>query len=137
MSILKLVRGKLDYYKANPDQIAADKDYVDNYNADGSKKVTVRTSDKASVSGYLTNTNAGNNFKVGGYKVELGEVAAEGGIPASETQNVQDGTVFEYNGALYIKENGKIYTVRGRGGKLDSEDYKNALKLFEPSTDAS
>lgn len=132
-----LVRGKLDYYKANPDQVAANKNYVDNYNADGSKKVTVRTSDKASISGYLTNTDAGNDFKVGGYKVELGEVATEGVIPASETQKVQDGTVFEYNGALYIKKNGEIYTVRGRGGKLDSEDYKDALKLFEPSTDAN
>jgi len=113
---------KLSAYKGDKDIQKADAAY--------GKTATFNATDDAALSGYLSDTNEGNNFKIGKYKVELGGSVDEKVVPASETEDLADETVFAYDGALYIKKDGGIYRVRGRGNKPESDDYKNALKLF-------
>lgn len=116
---------------ADPDQQAADNAY------NNQKTLTVSQGKATDVGGYLSKTNAGNNFTIGGYKVELGDAAAEGAVPADKIANVADKVPFAYNGAIYIKINGTAYAVRGRGGKLDSDGYKDALDYLMNGTAAS
>ena len=115
------IQGRLKYYQENPDQQAADNAYNDQ------KTLAVSAGKTTDVGGYLSNTNAGNNFTIGNYKVELGEAAAEGAVPADKVAKIADKVPFAYNGGIYIKINGTVYAVRGRGGKLDSDGYKDAL----------
>ena len=127
----KEIENRLNFYKNNPDQQAADNAY------NNQKNLTVSQGKDTDVGGHLSDTNAGNNFTINGYKVELGDAAAEGVVPADKIANVADKVPFAYNGAIYIKINGTVYAVRGRGGKLDSDGYKNALEyLTKPKTDA-
>lgn len=119
------VQQRLDFYRNNRDQQAADNAYNDQ------KTLAVSAGKTTDVGGYLSNTKAGNNFTIGNYKVELGEAAAEGAVPADKVATISDKVPFAYNGAIYIKINGKVYSVRGRGGKLDSDGYKDALDSLE------
>lgn len=128
---------KLNFYKNDSEQQAADQEYKNTHDENGNliAQPSIKTADDngtaITVSGYLKNTDAGNNFKIGDYTVELGDAVAEGVLPAGSTDKVKDGAAFEYNGALYLKKNGVIYTVRGRGGKMSADGYTSALALFK------
>ena len=115
---------------SDPAQIEADKEYAQTHNEDGSEKKVVKTNHKGDVSGLMVYTE-GNNFTVGGYKVELGEPAGESVVPAASVEKLENGRVFAYNGSLFIKVGNKIYSVRDRDHGYSSEDYAAALKLIE------
>ena len=115
------LQGRLNYYKNNPEQQSADEEY------EKQKTLVVSAGKAEDVGGYLSNTDEGNNFKIGGNKVELGTAAAQDAVPADKAARIADMVPFAYNGSIYIKINGTVYTVRGRGGKLDSDGYRNAL----------
>ena len=75
-------------------------------------------------------TDEGNNFKIGEYKVELGAEADEETVPADKVKDILDKKPFVYNGEIYIKVNGKVYTVRSRANAGNSDDYDKARKLI-------
>lgn len=114
----------------DPAQIEADKEYAQTHNEDGSEKKVIKTNHKGDVSG-LTVYTEGNNFTVGGYKVELGKPVGESVVPAASVEKLENGRVFAYNGSLFIKVGNKIYSVRDRDHVYSSEDYAAALKLIE------
>jgi hypothetical protein len=122
---------RLRMYENNPEQIAADNAY------NNQKTLTVSAGKTTDVGGYLSNTKAGNNFTIGNYNVELGEAAAEGAVPADKVAKIADKVPFAYNGGIYIKINGTVYAVRGRGGNMSSDGYKNALDYLVNGTAAS
>lgn len=141
------VQQRLDFYVNNPDQQAADENYYKTHNADGTVKPAQVNTKNISIGGVLKNMQEGNNFKIDGYKVELGEKVVETGLgndknssflPSDILQTTADGEVFEYDGQLYYRSSFKnvdgkvidrIFKVRGRGGS-DTEDYKSALALY-------
>ncbi len=118
---------------SDPEQIEADKEYSQTHNEDGSEKKVVKTNYKGAVSGLAVYTE-GNNFTVGGYEVELGEPVGESVVPAASVSTMASGTVFAYNGDLFIKVGSKVYTVRDRDHGYTSDDYKDALNLIEGGT---
>ena len=119
---------RLRMYENNPEQIAADKEYEERMAPDRNKPIT---SDKVTgIGGVLGNTNEGNNFKIGEYKVELGAEADEETVPADKVKDILDKKPFVYNGEIYIKVNGKVYTVRSRANAGNSDDYDKARKLI-------
>lgn len=141
------VQQRLDFYRNNRDQQAADENYYKTHNADGTVKPAQVNTKNISIGGVLKNMQEGNNFKIDGYKVELGEKVVETGLgndknssflPSDILQTTADGEVFEYDGQLYYRSSFKnvdgkvidrIFKVRGRGGS-DTEDYKSALALY-------
>ena len=125
------VQGKLSYYQKKPEQIAADEEYYKTHNADGSvKNVEVNVGESSDVGGYLNNTNAGNNFTIGGHLVELGEEVADGVVPASKVSTIDNKVPFVYNGAIFIKIDEKVYSVRKRQNAEDDTSYNYALKYL-------
>ena len=116
---------RLRMYENNPDQVAADQKYYDQ------KNLSVYTSNKEDVlGGHLSDTKEGNNFKIGGYKVELGVEVEDGTVPSNKIAGIDDKVPFAYGGNIYIKIDGVLYSVRGRGGKLNSDGFKGALKYL-------
>ncbi len=116
---------------SDPEQKAAEKEIANAYNEDGSKKIEVKTTPKANLGGYLDYIYVGNDFKIGGYKVELGEKVSDDVVPSAAVEDIGDKQAFVYDGVLYIKVGDNIHIVRGRGGKYSTDDYKNALALFD------
>ncbi len=131
----KMLDQQLAYYQGSPEQKAAERENVKAVQelaaAEEADKIQVVRKDDVKLGGYLNNTKEGNNFKINGYKVQLGAEADESELPSGKTTGIKDGEVFAYNGALYIKKGGSFYTVKPRGGKLDSDDYQDALALFK------
>lgn len=130
----QLLDQQLAYYNGSSEQKAAERENVKAAQelaaAEKADAIQVVRKDDVELGGYLNNTKEGNNFKINGYKVQLGAKAEESELPSSKASDIKDGEVFAYNGALYIKKGGSFYTVKPRGGKLDSDDYQAALKLF-------
>ncbi len=124
-----LLNQQLDYYKGSSEQKEKERE-LDEYNRQST--LAVERNSHVGTSGYLDKLEAGNNFKIGSYKVELGEIAEDGVLPSDKVADIEDGEVFAYDGVLYIKKAGNIYTVRGRGDKA-TDDYSNALALFSES----
>lgn len=117
---------RLRMYENNPEQIAAEKEFA-------AKKITAITSDDVTgIDGYLNNTDEGNNFKIGGYKVELGTEADESIVPAEKVKDISDKQPFVFDNEIYIKLNGKVYKVRSRSGAKDSSEYEKARELIAP-----
>lgn len=115
------IQGRLKYYQENPNQQAADNEY------NNQKTLKVSVGKAEDLGGYLSNTKEKNDFKINGHKVELGTAVEDGTVPADKVAKISDKVPFAYNGGIYIKINGTVYAVRGRGGKLDSDGYKDAL----------
>ena len=109
------------------------------------KKDTVN-SKNLSVDG-LSLIAKGNNFKIDGYEVELGNKVAEqksgekasvnGGLPSNILDKTRAGSVFSYNGKLYYRVDATypmgtrklVYEIRGRGNQT-TDGYNNVLALF-------
>ena len=141
------LENRLKKYQGDPEQQAADKEYYRTHNEDGTKKAPQVNVKSVNIGGVLKNMDEGNNFKINGNKVELGELVVMTGLgndkssdvlPKDILEQTSDGQIFEYGGKLYyrsrfVNPNGKViervFEVRGRGGK-DTEDYNNALALY-------
>jgi hypothetical protein len=119
------VQQRLDYYKNNPDQKKKEEEQLTDSSSNLNKVIT---KEGVTIGQVLIKENKGNNFEIGGKNVELGTEVEEGKIPAAQTANIKEKQPFAYNGQLYIKLNGKIFSVQARAG---SSGYSDALKLFE------
>lgn len=141
------LENRLNYYKGSTEQQAADEEYYRTHNEDGTKKGPQVNVKAVSIGGVLNNMSEGNNFKINGNKVELGELVIMTGwgdeitssvLPSNILEQTVDGQVFEHDGKLYYRSSytnpdgkviDRVFEVRGRGGK-DTDDYNNALALF-------
>ena len=141
------LENRLKKYQGDPEQQAADEEYYKTHNEDGTKKGPQVNAKAVSIGGVLNNMSEGNNFKINGNKVELGELVIMTGwgdeitssvLPSNILEQTADGQVFEHDGKLYYRSSytnpdgkviDRVFEVRGRGGK-DTEDYNNALALF-------
>ncbi|MBO7341400.1 MAG: hypothetical protein J6U87_01835, partial [Clostridia bacterium] len=96
---------RLNFYRNNPEQQAADEEYYKTHNEDGARKALakVNTRDDIEIGGVLMDMQPGNNFKINGYKVELGDRVATSDLPSDVVENTKDGQLFEYNGQLYYR----------------------------------
>lgn len=141
------LENRLNYYKGSTEQQAADEEYYRTHNEDGTKKAPQVNVKSVNIGGVLKNMDEGNNFKINGNKVELGELVVMTGLgndkssdvlPKDVLERTSDGQIFEYGGKLYYRSSfvnvdgkviDRVFEVRGRGGK-DTEDYNNALALY-------
>ena len=143
----QLIQGKYNFYAASSEQQTSDAKYYETHNKDGTVKPKQIHTKDVNIGGVLVNMVEGNNFKINGYKVELGELVTDtdpnnkktsSTLPSDILSKTSDGQVFEYDGQLYYRSSitygdgstdDKIFMVRGRGGS-ETDDYKNALAEF-------
>ena len=133
------LQNKLNFYKGNPDQQAADMSYQGKslgyhvISTDAISGIDMGLIDSATGE-ERTNEQIGENFTItigdNDYWVELGEGTE---IPV---QYVNDGEVFVYDGKLTIRLGNRCYIVKDRDGNTMSSDYKSLMNMVKNGTAA-
>lgn len=74
-----------------------------------------------------TGLKSGDNFTVTDSEGRILKVESRGQVTDSslidKAEEISNGAIFGYNNNVYLKRNGKIYLIGGRGGDDDNDEY--------------